>query len=110
MRIIVLFCYLVLFVLCTFAWIAEARMEKHLGPHPLALPARSAVEEIDSLDRAKDLLGRSLDGYLVLQTGMQARTRAYRGLIVLTLVLALPGVLYAFRGSSARREIPQRDC
>ena len=101
MRIVALLSYLLILGLCAFAWVQEARIASKLIGNPKAEHAKASVDEIASLDRAKDLLRRSIDAQTSLEGGARRIVRAHQKLIVVVVLLGVPGLLYAIRKERA---------
>src|SRR5215212_11928832 len=96
-RYVVLACYLALLVMGAYAWREGDDTEMRLPSMQLMTDSRAGVDEIASLDRAKKLLGLSLEAHVSLQDAMRSQIQSQRRVLVAAVLLGLPALVYVMR-------------
>src|SRR5262245_36063302 len=107
-RYVALVCYVALLGLGAYAWREGDDVEMRLPSMQLMTDSRAAVDQIDSLDRAKRLLGLSLEAHISLQDAMRSQIKTQRRVLIGSVLLGLPALVYVVRvtGRSAKAPGP----
>jgi hypothetical protein len=98
-RYVVLLSYIALLVMAAMAWRQGDDVEVRLPEREMMLEARKSIEGITSLERARDLLGTSLEAHVSLQDAMRAQIHSQRKVMIAALLLGLPALVYVVRAT-----------